>query len=95
MAESEKPTNKRVGTTKQNQRFKPVFYFLNIIRSYKKWNKIVPQTTNVEMRSFAPLLFLPLNTDRQTFNAVDKTEKALKQKCFKAFIWWSIAGSNR
>ena len=25
----------------------------------------------------------------------DKTEKALKRSCFKAFIWWSIAGSNR
>lgn len=24
-------------------------------------------------------------------NAVDKTEKALKRSCFKAFIWWSIA----
>lgn len=38
---------------------------------------------------------IPLPTDFGVDPKYVEKEKALKRSCFKAFIWWSIAGSNR
>lgn len=60
-----------------------------------KINKTILVSIFVKNNRYQLKCYRNFNHSTNSEKCLIKLEKALKQSCFKAFIWWSIAGSNR